>query len=341
MHYTGPVSVLKKAVVLMKSSEIDIYNEAELRSWIKKINVTIAEKNYCNLIEEHNREMENRKGANKNKYLENLPFGVRWRMEGEINPYLSGRKTVVLSINTSEKIRVKAYKFINIFINCISKIGGSVYVDKTEDNDNTMFTLLESRYKCNLYEKQVKLRDRIKTENRKMSPLYELEYNGDLCFEVYGENREKNIKDKWESIQIIEIHNSDVMESKLADLIWKLRDDVISKKIIIDQEVAKQQEVREKQIKQWEEDKIREEQARIEREESIKKQEIQEKIKNHMDKWEAINKVLIYTNELRSMAGVSDNERTQLLNYCDYVEKVYSKTEFYKEIIEFSRELET
>lgn len=61
-----------------------------------------------------------------------------------------------------------------------------------KDDDNTMVTLLESRYKCNLYEKQVKLRNRIKRDDRKMSPLYELEYNGDLCFEVFAENKDKN-----------------------------------------------------------------------------------------------------------------------------------------------------
>ncbi|MGY0372319.1 hypothetical protein [Clostridium sp. JNZ J1-5] len=325
----------------MKSSEIDIYDETEFHSWVKKINVTLAGKNYCNMIEEHNREMENRKNINKNAYLDNLPFGVRLRMKGEIFPSLNGRKTVVLSIDTSEKIRGKAYKFMSTFINCISKIGGRVYVDKTEDSDNTMFTLLESRYKCSLYEKQVKLRDKIKTENRKMSPLYELEYSGDLYFEVFGEKKDKNIKDNWELLQAIEIYKSDILESKLVDLLYKLRDDAISKKIIIDQEMVKQQEERKKEIKKWEEDKIREEQARIEKEKLINKQKMQENIKIHMDKWEYINKVLMYINDLRSMSGVSDNERKLILYYCDYVEKIYSKSEFYKEILEFSQELET
>lgn len=321
----------------MRSSEIDIYDEIEFRSWVKKINVALAEHNFCNIIEDHNREMDNRKNISKNRYLGNLPFGVRWRVEREINPYLNGRKKVVLSINTSEKIRVKAYKFMNAFINCISKIGGSVYVDKMEDNDNTMFTLLESRYKCNLYEKQVKLRNKINTENRKMSPLYGSEYTGDLYFDVFTEVK----NDKWELLQTIEINNTDTAGSKLADLFWKLRDDAISKKIILDQEMSKQQELREKQIRQCEEDNIREELARIEKEELVKKQKMQEKIKTHMDKWEYANRVLIYINDLRSVSGVSDNERTLLLNYCNYVEKIYSKSEFYKEILEFSQELET
>lgn len=325
----------------MKSDQIDIYDETEFATWVKNIKDTLADKNYCNMIEEHIREMDKRQNFNKNKYLEGLPLGVRLRMKEETYPRLNGEKTVVLSINISEKARVKAYKFTNKFINCISKIGGRVYVDKLENNDNTMVTLLESKYKCNLYERQVKLRARLDTGNRKMNPLYQSEYSGDLCFEVFSENNNKNTKDKWKILQIIEIYNMDIIESKLVDFFWKLRDDAISKKIIIDQQMAKQQEVREKQIKQWEEDKVREERARIEKDDFIKKQKIQEKIKNHMDNWEYINKILTYITDLRSLSGLSDNEKRLILNYCNYVEKIYSKSELYKEIFEFSQELET
>ncbi|MTK12245.1 MAG: hypothetical protein F8N39_09185 [Clostridiaceae bacterium] len=320
----------------MKSSEIDIYDETQFHSWVKKINVILAEKNYCNMIEEHSREMDNRKSIDKNKYLEKVPFSIRWKLKGEIYPYSNERKKVILDINTSEKVRGKAYKFMTTFISCISEIGGKVYVDNTRNNDNTMVTLLESRYKCSLYEKQIKLRDKIKAEERKMSPLYKLEYNGNLCLEIFSENK----KDSWELLQTVEIYNSDIIESKLEDLFYKLREDSISKKIIIDQEAAKQQEERQKEIRQREEDKIREEQAHIEKEKLIKKQKMQEKIKNHMDKWEHINKVLMYINDLRSMSGASDNERKLILKYCDYVEKIYSKLEFYKEILEFSQKLE-
>lgn len=339
MDYTVEVFILKKVVVLMKSSEIDIYDEAGFRSLVKKINAELTEKNFCSMIEEHNREMNSRKDITKKEYLKCLPSGVRWRMEGKITPYIDGRKTIVISIDTSEKIRIKAYKFMNTFINCISKIGGDVYVDKIEDDDNTMVILLESKYKCNLYEKQVKLRNRIKTDNRKMSPLYELEYSGDLCFEVFAEDKDKN--NKWKLFEVVEIHNSDAMESKLTDLFLRLREDAISKKITIDQEKAKQQEARRKEIKQWEEYKIREERIRMEKEELIKKQKMQEKIKNHMENWEHINKVSTYINDLRIVSGVSDNERKLILNYCDYVEKIYSESDFLKEILEFSKELET
>ena len=339
MDYTVQVFVLKKVVVLMKSSEIDIYDQTEFSSWVKKINTTLTETNFCSMIEAHNREMNNRKDITKKEYLKNLPFGVRWRMEGKSTPYIDGRKTIVMSIDTSEKIRTKAYKFMNAFINCISKIGGNVYVDNMEDDDNTMVTLLNSRYRCKLYEKQVKLRNRIKTDNRKMSPLYELEYNGHLCFEVFAEHKDKN--NKWELLQAIEIHNSDVVESELSDLFWRLRDDAISKKIIIDQEREKQEEARKKQIKQWEEDEIREERIRMEKEELIKKQKMQEEIKNHMDNWEYINDISMYINDLRTVSGVSDKEKKLILNYCEYVEKLYSKSDFFKEILEFSQKLET
>lgn len=163
-------------------------------------------------------------------------------------------------------------------------------------------------------------------------------YLNSINFVSFTLNKDKN--NKWELLQVIEIRSSDAMESKLADLFWRLRDDSISKKIIIDQEKAKQQEARRKEIKQWEEDEIREERMRIEKEELIKKQKMQEKIKNHMENWESINKVSMYINDLRTVSGVSDNERKLILNYCDYVEKLYSKTNFLKEILEFSQELE-
>ena len=324
----------------MKSSGIDIYNDIEFDSWIKNINGALPEKNYCNMIEEHSHEMDNRKSIKKDKYLEHLPFSMKWKLKAGINAYSSARETVVLDINTSEKTRDEAYRFINTFISCISKIGGRVYVNKMENKDNTMVTLLESNYKCSLYEKQVKLRDKLTTEERKMKPLYDLEYNGALCFEVFGEKKDINKNDNWELLHSIDIYNSDIIESKFVDMLYKLRDDAISKKIIIDQEDAKQQEEQEKKIKQWEEDKIREEQANIEKEKLIKKQKMQEKIKTHMDKLEYINKVLIYINDLRSMSGVSDNEKKLIIKYCDYAEKIYSKSEVYKEIIEFSQKLE-
>ncbi|WP_123053099.1 hypothetical protein [Clostridium sp. JN-1] len=323
----------------MKSSgAIDIYDETEFHSWVKMINVTLAEKNYCSMIEEHSSEMNNRKNINKDKYLENLPFNIRWKLKGEIYTYSNVRKTVVLDIDTSEKMRDKTYSFMSGFINSIYKIGGEVYVDNMQNADNTIFTLLESRYKCRLYEKQVKLRDKIKIEERKMRPLYDLEYTGDLCFQVFGE--EINKKDTWKLLQTIEFYKSHTIENKLIDLFYKLREDAISKKIIIDQEMAKQQQERKKEIKQWEEEKMREDQAHKEKEKLLKKQKMQEKIKNHIDKWENINKVLEYVNDLRNMSGISDNKRKLILKYCDYVEKTYSKSEFYEEILEFSQNLE-
>ncbi|EOR20423.1 hypothetical protein A500_17360 [Clostridium sartagoforme AAU1] len=251
-----------------------------------------------------------------------------------------GKEKNVLDINTSEKKRDKAYRFMSIFISCISKIGGRVYVDSMENNDNTMITLLGSKYKCSLYEKQVKLRDKAKTEERNMRPLYDLEYTGELYFKILGENKDINKKDTWELLQTIEISNSGDIKGKLIELFYKLRDDVISKKIIIDQEMEKKQEEIKKEIKKLEEEKIREEQVRIEKENLIKKQKMQENINNHMDKWEHINKVLMYVNNLRSMIGASDNEKNLILKYCDYVEKIYSKSKFYEEILEFSQKLD-
>lgn len=324
----------------MNSSETNIYDEIEFDAWVKKINTTLDEKNYCHIIEEHCREMDYRKNKRKDNYLENLPSSISWKLKGEIFSLPKGKEKNVLDINTSEKKRDKAYRFMSIFISCISKIGGRVYVDSMGNNDNTMITLLGSKYKCSLYEKQVKLRDKAKTEERNMRPLYDLEYTGELYFKILGENKDINKKDTWELLQTIEISNSGDIKGKLVELFYKLRDDAISKKIIIDQEIEKQQEEIKKEIKKLEEEKIREGQVRIEKENLIKKQKMQENINNHINKWEHINKALAYVNDLRSMVGVSDNERNLILKYCDYIEKIYSKSAFYEEILEFSQKLD-
>lgn len=323
-------------LVSMNNSQINVYNETEFSSWIKNISTDFSEKNFCNLIEEHSLEMENRKNISKNKYLESLPHGFRWETTKRINTNINGIKKVVMSIDTSEKMRTKAYKFMNGFINCISKIGGNAYVDKVEADDNTKFTLLGSEYKCNLYEKQTKLRNRAKIENKKMSPLYEAEYTGNLYFEVLSEDK----NDKLQLLQELEINNSDMIKSKLAELLLKLRDDAICKKKIIDYEASKREELIEKQYRKHIEEKQHEEQVRIKKAELEERQKIQEKIKLHIDKWEDTNRALIYINDLRLISGLSEHNRVLLLNYCDYVEEIYNKSEFYKEILEFSQELE-
>lgn len=324
----------------MNSSETNIYDEIEFDAWVKKINTTLDEKNYCHIIEEHCREMDYRKDKGKDNYLENLPSSISWKLKGGFFSLSKREETKVLDINTSEKNRDKAYRFMSIFIRCISKIGGRVYVDSMENNDNTMIILLGSKYKCSLYEKQVKLRNKGKTEERNMRPLYDLEYTGESYFEILGQSKDINKKDTWELLQTIEISNLGSIKGKLIELFYKLKDDAISKKIIIDQEIEKQQEEIKKEIKKLEEEKIREGQVRIEKENLIKKQKMQENINNHINKWEHINKALAYVNDLRSMVGVSDNERNLILKYCDYIEKIYSKSAFYEEILEFSQKLD-
>lgn len=53
-----------------------------------------------------------------------------------------------------------------------------------------------------------------------------------------------------------------------------------------------------------------------------------------------MNKILMYVDELRSMAYVNENKKNLILKYCDYVEKIYNKSEFYEEILEFSSNVE-
>ena len=287
------------------------------------------------MIEEHSREMKDRKNIEKNRYLENLPLSIKWKMNGEnyISPYK--RNSVVLDINTSEKTRIKAYKFMNTFINGISEIDGRIYVEKMEANDNTIFSLLQSKYKCKLYEKQAKLRNNLNISEIKMQPLYSLKYTGDLCFEIY----EKTKNDSWNLLQNIDICDSEIIENKFIDIFSKLRNDAISKKNITDKENIRQQEKLKEKIKLVEEEKTREEQIRIEKEKMMNKQKIQKEIESHIEKWNNMNKVLTYVEELRSMLYNNLNEKNLILKYCDYVEKIYNKSKFYEEILKFSKNI--
>lgn len=324
---------------MMESKLVDIYNNVEFDALIKNIHVEANEKIFDSLIEEHRQETDKRKKIEKNKYVENLPMSLRWNMQDKVklNPF--HHKVVVLDINTSDTKRIKAYKLMNTFISYLSKFGGRLYVEKFENSDNTRFDLLESIYKCCLYEKHVKLRDKLIAEERKMKPLYNLEYTGDLCFEIYVKNKKQDKNNEWELIDIIEIEKSESIEEKLKCIFTKLREDAITRKVVIDEETAKLYAEREKEFKEWEEKEKQDEQAKIEKAKLQEKQQLQEIIRNQMIKWENIKKVIEYINELRSEAEVGESEKIIISKYCDYVEEIYCKSVFFKEIIEFMQKV--
>ncbi|MEA4988104.1 MAG: hypothetical protein VB095_08595 [Anaerovorax sp.] len=322
----------------MKNKEVDIYDDQSVNAWLKTIHVNKNEKMFCNLINEHDRELEKREKQKKEKYLAQLPHEILWQMGN--HGYIYSNRKVVLDIQTSEKARKRAYCFLDTFITCIKELGGIVQIDTSETNDNTQFTLLQSTYICHLVEVQVKLRNVLESNSRAMRPLYETVGTGKLKF-LIDEKLHINYSGKTSIKNLWSIEDDDIekIEDKLIDLLGKLIQDALAKKIVIDLENEKRQKEYEEQIRKWDEERRQEE---LEKQKKIlleKRQQARLKINNHMDKWNYINQILTYVAELRENINIAEDEQILIKRYCFYVEELYDKKEFYREIIEFAKEL--
>ena len=129
------------------------------------------------------------------------------------------------------------------------------------------------------------------------------------------------------------------IEDKLIDMLSKLIQDALAKKIVIDLENEKRQKEYEEQREKRDEER-RQEELEEHRKKLLKdKQQAQLKIEKHMDKWNYINKMITYITQLRQSSNMIEDDRLLIEKYCSYVEEVYDKKEFYKEIIEFTKEL--
>lgn len=322
----------------MKSNAVDIYDSQSISTWLRKIHVNKKRNLFCNLINEHNRELDAREKQKKEKYLEQLPHEILWQM-GSHGYYR--RNSVVLDIQTSEKVRNRAYRFLDTFIACIKDLDGTVQVDTSVANDNTQFTLLQSPYVCRLVERQVKLRDVLKSNENKMRPLYELVYTGKLEFLIYEKHNNYSGKDEIKILWSLKDDDDGAIEDKLMNLLNRLIQDALAKKIVIDEDTEKRLIEYKEQKTKWEEKQRQEELEKHKQKLLEKKQQARLKIENHMNKWNCLNKMLTYVSELREISSIAEDERILIEKYCSYVQDVYDKDAFYKEIIEFAKELST
>ena len=197
----------------MKSKEVDIYDDQSVNAWLKAIHVNKNGKLFCNLINDHNRELEQREKQKKEKYLAQLPHEILWQMGNHGYIYSNRKKSVVLDIQISEKSRNRAYCFLDTFITCIKELEGTVQVDTSDTNDNTQFTLLHSTYICHLAEVQVKLRDVLGSNSRAMRPLYEPVGTGKLKF-LIDEKQYINYSGKTSIKNLWSIEDDDVEKNR-------------------------------------------------------------------------------------------------------------------------------
>lgn len=322
----------------MKSKAVDIYDNQSVSAWLKSIQVDKKKKLFCNLINEHNKELDAREKQKKEKYLEQLPREILWQM-GSHGYYR--RNSVVLDIQTSEKVRNRAYCFLDTFIACIKDLDGRVQVDTAEAYDNTQFTLLQSPYVCRLVEVQVKFRDVLKSNEKTMRPLYELVDTGKLEFLIYEKQTNYSDKAAIKILWSIKDDDTGAIEDKLMNLLSLLIQDALAKKIVIDEDTEKRLIEYEEQRTKWEEERRQEEVEKHKQKLLEKKQQVRLEIENHMYKWNCMNKMLTYISELREISSIAEDEHILIEKYCSYVQEVYDKDGFYKEIIEFAKELST
>ena len=82
----------------------------------------------------------------------------------------------------------------------------------------------------------------------------------------------------------------------------------------------------------WKKEK-EEKELKKQRENRIRQQAIIEK---HIEKWEYLKSVEGYVNEIRTYReGHTERDKELMEQYCDYVQGLFDKNDFLKEIIEF------
>lgn len=320
----------------MKDFRLNILNKDEFENFLKNLKLINEGEIRDDLIDEYEKELNFRQELIKTEYIKSLPINLQFKLERKFYHNYGYKKNIVLDINTSDKTRNKAYRTLYNFMEWIRELGGYVSVDKIAADDNTMISLLHSRYRCKIYEKQIKLRNKSNEKNFKsMKPLYELEYTGELYFEVYSERLESKEKDKWQLIHSISFDKLGGIEKKFKELFLKLREDAISKKVIEDEKWSKHQAKWEEEQKRDEEERILKAEAEIEREKLEKKKQLQEQINTQIKNWKYIKYAEEYVEELLSDKSFNEKDKKVIIDYCNYVKSVYNKAEFYNGILEF------
>lgn len=314
----------------MKNSieKVNIENEEEYKKWCKSLKVELKENNYVTLIIDHSNEIEKRKAKEKGKFKEYLPFEIQYRLKYDRYP----EKKVVLNIDVSDKQRTRAYIFMNCFIEAVQALGGFVSVD-FRNNDNTTIRFPYCTFECSLSEKRGKFRD-VKAEGIKtMRPSYDLVDTGKLEFKIYAVN-----KDGKHQNELIFDEEKNMIKNQIGDIFINLRPIYLEiSKMNIEAERIREEEseIRNRQWgAKWEKEK--EEEKRKKQQELRMKH--QSEIEHHMEKWKHIKEIEAYVADISSYAELQpDSIKKPMKQYCDYVEKLFDKNEFFSNIIEFAR----
>ncbi|MBV1756432.1 MAG: hypothetical protein KMY55_01190 [Dethiosulfatibacter sp.] len=301
---------------------VNVEDEKEYNRWCRNIKIDVKKSQFHPLINKHNIEIENRKAIQKNKFKEFLPFSVRHRLSHE-EYSVNGS---VLNIDVSDEQRNRAYGFMNCFIEMVQALGGSVSVDLRYD-DNTVIRFPHCTFECSLIEKRGKFRDIKSKDEKTMRPSYATIYTGRFVFKIQSViNGEKQPNEMVYDEECLSLHN------QIAEMFIAIRPilvDSIHKSIELERQ--REEEYRLLELK-WEKEK-EEKELKKQRENRIRQQTIIEK---HIEKWEYLKSVEFYVNEIRSYGeGQSERDKELMDRYCDYVQGLFDKNDFLKEIIRF------
>jgi hypothetical protein len=308
--------------------KINIENEEEYIKWCKNLKIKSIGNQYISLINEHNTEIEKREITKKEKYKADLPFYLQYRLKYEKYPM---NKTV-LNIDVCDKQRTRAYIFMNYFIETVQALEGYVKVE-TRDNDNTVIWFPHCTFECSLTEKRCKYRDVKPAGLKTMRPLYDLVYTGKLVFKIYTVDENDKILNEF-----VYDEEKVMLEEQIGDIFINLRNILleISQRNIEAEHIREEEseeKIRQLEMK-WEKER-EEEERKKQHELRVKQQGV---IEDHIKKWKYIKEIQAYVADIRVNAeNQPDNIKESMKRYCDYVEELFDRNSFFKDVVKFVR----
>ena len=309
-----------------ESGKVDFENEAEFAKWCSSLKVPSTETHFVAIIEEHAKEIRNREIRKKEKYIEELSFSASYSKKRTV----STTPVVVMDIDVSKQQEKRAYIFMNYFIKSIMLVGGTVEVDTVnkDNKDNTKIIWHNVRLSCRLFEQRVKYRELKDRPYGLMIPSYTLVPTGKLIFTILD-------SDQKEIVQISD-DNEIKIEHEIQFLFIELRKIIVALSQQIEQENEIKRKEDERSYHTWEmkwEAKKEEEQRENQRKQI---ENYRHQIGNQIAHWNELNKVKNYVEELRNSTGlISQENKEEIEKYCQYVETIFTKEEFYQEILAF------
>lgn len=306
--------------------KVDFENEADFLKWCSTLKVPSTETHFVAIIEEHAKEIRNREIRKKEKYIDELSFSASYSRKRTV----SAKPMVVMDIDVSKSQEKRAYIFMNYFIKSFMLGGGCVAVDEvSKDNkDNTSIIWHNVRLSCRLFEQRVKYRDLKDKPYGTMLPSYALVPTGRLIFIILDSDQKEILK--------VSDDNETKIEHDIQLLFIELRKIIIALSKKIEQENEIKRKENERSYHTWEM-KWEAEKAEKEREEQRKQRENHRyQISKQISHWNELNKIKNYIEELRnSTDSILQENREEVERYCQYVETIFTKEEFYQEILAF------